>query len=82
MAEPLMPILTYEERIAIKTLRKSMRSKPHIITLLLDGQSEEIAHATLTKLKDELNTLLTVNRAFAEAAKALIPKKPDDDDPS
>ncbi len=74
--------LTYEEKNAIQTLRKSMRSKPHIITMLLDGQSEEIAHITLKKLKDELDTLLTVNRAFAEAAKALIPKGHDANDPS
>lgn len=74
--------LNYDERVAINTLRKSMRTKPHIITMLLDGQTEEIAHITLKKLKSELDTLLVVNRAFAEAAKALMPKDKDADHPS
>ncbi len=70
--------LTYDERIAIKTLRKSMCSKPHIITMLLDQQSEEIAYITLKKLSEELNILLNVNQAFQTAAKALITQKRDE----
>lgn len=63
--------LTYEERTAVTTIRKSMRSKPEIVDELLKGQSYELAQRVLIKVRDELNQLLEVNRAFSSAAAVL-----------
>jgi hypothetical protein len=64
--------LNYEERQAIAVIRKSMRSKPEIITYLMDGQSHAMAAEVLLKAKDELTCLLEVNRAFVAASSALV----------
>ena len=63
-----MSKLNYDERMAIKTLRASMKRDPQIAALLLEGMSKEVAVAVLLQAKKEINLLLEVSRAFSEAA--------------
>ena len=62
---------TYEERIAINTIRKSMLKKPEIITELMKDGAYVMAERVLLRAKDELSQLLEVNRAFVAAASVL-----------
>ena len=62
---------TYDESIAIATVRKSMRSKPEIITRIMEGASYEIADCVLKQMQVELTQLLAVSQAFTEAARVL-----------
>jgi hypothetical protein len=64
--------LTYQEREAIHVLRKSLKTKPRIASLLLQGATREIAASVLFTMKKELHDLMVVNRAFMEAASALV----------
>jgi hypothetical protein len=63
--------LTYQERDAIHVLRKSLKTKPRIASLLLQGATKEIAASVLFTMQKELHYLMVVNRAFMEAATAL-----------
>jgi hypothetical protein len=67
----------YEEREAFKVMRKAIQKKPWMLEELLKGLSEEMAYNILKQVGSELTRLLEVNRAFSEAAKALIKEKPD-----
>ena len=69
--------LNYEERMAISTIRKSMRSKPEIIAQIMDGGSYAMAESVLLKARDELAQLLEVNRAFVAAASVLAKQQKD-----
>jgi ribonuclease HII len=69
--------LNYEERMAINTIRKSMRSKPEIIAQIMDGGSYAMAESVLLKARDELAQLLEVNRAFIAAASVLAKQQKD-----
>lgn len=62
---------TYDESIAIATIRKSMRTKPEIITRIMEGAGYEIADRVLKQMRVELEQLLAVARAFTEAARVL-----------
>ena len=62
---------TYEERLAINTIRKSMLKKPEIITELMKDGAYAMAERVLLKARDELSQLLEVNRAFVAAASVL-----------
>lgn len=64
--------LTYEERIALNTLRKSLPRKPELATALMQGMSKEVAYAVLKQVSKELNDMLIVSQAFSAAAKTLI----------
>ena len=64
--------LTYDEQQAIAVIRKAMKTKPEIITYLMDGQSYAMAAKVLLKAQDELAQLLEVNRAFIAASLALV----------
>lgn len=64
--------LSYEERMALATLRKSLPRKPELAAALMQGMSKEVANAVLKQAAKELNDMLTVSRAFSAAAKALI----------
>jgi hypothetical protein len=66
-----MTAYTYEERMAINTIRNSMRSKPEIISHIMEGGSYAMAERVLLKARDELAQLLEVNRAFVAAASVL-----------
>lgn len=71
MSEEKKVAYTYEERMAIQTIRKSMLKKPEIIAEIMDGGSYSMAERVLLKAKDELAQLLEVSRAFVAAAGAL-----------
>ena len=69
--EPKKVHFTYEERNAIAVVRKSMRSKPEIITEIMKGGSYALAERVLIQAKTELNQQFEVNRAFIAAASEL-----------
>lgn len=71
MSEEKKVAYTYEERMAIQTIRKSMLKKPEIIAEIMDGGSYSMAERVLLKAKDELAQLLEVSRAFVAAASTL-----------
>ena len=62
---------SYEERMAINTIRKSMLKKPELISHIMEGGSYAMAERVLLKARDELAQLLEVNRAFVAAASVL-----------
>jgi hypothetical protein len=72
--------LNYEEREAIKVIRKSMQRKPEIAAVIMQGMSKEAAVKVLLQARDELNDLMQMSRAFSEAARVLTkldePKEP------
>lgn len=63
--------LTVEEKESIRILRKAMRRKPEIATMLMADMSKEVAVNVMLTARDELNQLLAVNRAFTAAAAKL-----------
>jgi hypothetical protein len=69
--EPKKVHFTYEERNAIAVVRKSMRSKPEIITEIMKDLAHAQAADVLLHAKKELTQLLEVNRAFVAAASML-----------
>jgi hypothetical protein len=69
--EPKKVHFTYEERNAIAVVRKSMRSKPEIITEIMKDLAHARAADVLLQAKKELTQLLEVNRAFIAAASML-----------
>ena len=62
---------SYEERNAINVVRKSMLTKPEIITEIMRDQTYAQAGRLLMQAKTELAQLLEVNRAFIAAASVL-----------
>lgn len=64
--------LTHEEAQAVLVLRKAMRNKPEIIAALLDNQGQAVAAKALLQVRDELDCMLRVSRAFQAACKSLI----------
>jgi hypothetical protein len=81
MTDETKPVgYTYEERIAINTIRKSMLKKPEIIARIMDGAAHEMAARVLLKAKDELSQLLEVNRAFVAAASVLAKQQKESKD--
>jgi len=66
--------LTYEERQALPVIRKLLKRKPELITLLLEGTTKEAASKLLIGVRDELEMLLRMNRAFSAAAAELAKK--------
>ena len=69
--EPKPTHYTLEERQAIQVVRKAMRTKPAIVTEIMEGASYEIADRVLKQTRVELEQLLAVSRAFTEAARVL-----------
>lgn len=63
-----MSKLNYDERMAVKTLRASMRRNPQIAAQLLEGMSKEVAVAVLLQAKKEIELLLNISRTFSAAA--------------
>lgn len=63
---------TYEERMAIILIRKSMIKKPDIITEIMKDAALQHANAVLLLATTDLEQLLVVNRAFIAAAKTLV----------
>ena len=66
---------TLEERQAIQVVRKAMRTKPAIVTLIMQDAGYEMAAAVLAHTRVELNQLLAVSRAFTEAARVLAERQ-------
>lgn len=69
------PNLTYEERQALPVIRKLLKRKPELITLLLEDTTKEAATKLLLGVRNELNTLLAMNRVFSAAAAELAKMK-------
>lgn len=64
--------LSWEERQALPVIRAAIKRKPEIINALLKDMSYESAVSVLLQVRDESERLLAVNRAFMEAAAALV----------
>jgi hypothetical protein len=75
-----MKAYTYEERMAINTIRKSMRSKPEIVSELMKDGSYAMAERVLLQAKKELSQLLEVNRAFVAAASTLAKQQKENEE--
>lgn len=67
--------LTVAENEAIKLLRRSIRRKPEIISLLIEGQAEEVAIEALQKVAVETRQLNFVLEQFVNASTALARKE-------
>lgn len=63
--------LTYEERNALAVIRKALRRKPELANAILAGMSRGVAVRVLQQGQKELADLLSVSRAFSEAAAEL-----------
>lgn len=72
--------LTYEERQALVVIRKAMKRKPEIAAALLEGMAKDVATTVMLTIRDELKSMLEVNRAFSEVAHklALMEKEKED----
>lgn len=64
--------LTYEQRLAWGVIRNLLKHKPEYAAALLEGLPKEAAVNVLQQAKEEMGQLLAVNRAFMEAAAALV----------
>jgi hypothetical protein len=60
--------LSYEERLAFATVRKTIKRRPELAAVLLEGMAKEAATAVMLQIRDELKVMLDVNRAFSEVA--------------
>ena len=68
-------VLTYEERQALAVIRKLIRRKPEAAAAIMEGMSKEVAARALVQVRDELNMMLSISRAFSEAAGKLAEAK-------
>ena len=69
--------LTYDEREAIRVLRKSLLRGGRaevIMPALLKDMPQQIAATALQDVVKQLNQMLVISRAFQDAAKALSSK--------
>ena len=71
MTEEKQVAYTYDERIAIQTIRKAMLKKPEIIDEIMKNASHAMASRVLLRVRDELDQLLKVSQAFSAAAAVL-----------
>ena len=72
--------LTWEERQALPIIRKMIKRKPETAAMLLDGMARDAALSVMVQIRDELQTMLDVNRAFAEVARNLAQLEKDNAD--
>jgi hypothetical protein len=63
--------LSYQEREALHLIRKTIQRRPEVAAMLLEGMAKEAAVGVMLKIRDELQVMLDVNRAFSEAAAKL-----------
>ena len=63
--------LTYEERCALPVIRKLLKRRPEVATLLMQGMAKEVAVNVLMQAQKELADLLAISHAFSEAAGAI-----------
>lgn len=79
MSEGTKPVVyTYEERMAIQTIRESMMKKPEIVTEIMKGIGYGSAEAILVQAKQELEQAHAVVQAFVAAASVLAKKQKDE----
>lgn len=72
MSEETKPVAyTYEERMAIQTIRKSMMKKPEIVSEIMKNGSYAMAERALLQARNEIKQLLEVTQAFTAAAAVL-----------
>ena len=64
--------LTYEERQALPVILKLIKRKPEAVALLVKGMTRSAALSIMVQVRDELNALQCVARAFSEAAGATV----------
>lgn len=72
--------LTWEERQALPVIRKMIKRKPETAAMLLEGMARDAALSVMVQIRDELQTMLAVNRAFAEVARNLAQLEKDNAD--
>lgn len=72
-----MTTITYEQRQAIATLRKGVRTNPGLIAEIMKDLPYEAAYRVLHQASTEMATLLAVSRAFSEAAAGLAKHQKD-----
>lgn len=63
--------LSYQEREALHLIQKTIKRRPEVAAMLLKGMAKEAAVAVMLQIRDELQVMLDVNRAFSEAAAKL-----------
>ena len=71
------PAITYEQRQAIATLRKGVRTNPGLVSEIMKGMPEEVAYHLLKQVSTEIAKLLEVTRAFSQAAAELAKQQKD-----
>lgn len=64
-------VMTYDERQAVIVLRKAILRKPWIANELLRDMPREVATTALLSVRDNLEQMQQVARAFSEAAAVL-----------
>ena len=81
MNEEKKPVAyTYEERVAIQTIRRSMMKKPEIIAEIMKDGAYAMAESVLLKARDEMAQLLAVSQAFVAAASVLAKKQKEENE--
>jgi len=70
--EPKAINLTYEERQALLVIRKLIQRKPEAVGMVMQGMTRAGAVSMLLHIRDELQALQLIARAFSEAAKAIV----------
>jgi hypothetical protein len=64
--------LTYDERQALQVIRNLLKRKPEAATLLVKDMTKASAVSMLLQVRDELQALQLIARAFSEAAGAIV----------
>jgi hypothetical protein len=72
MTDKQMPKLSYDERLAFATVRKTIKRRPEFAAALLEDMSKEVAVAVLIQARDELATMQAITRAFSQAAGEIV----------
>ena len=70
--------LTYDERQAVVVLRKAIQRKPWIVSELMKDMPREVAVTALLSVRNNLEQMQQVARAFSEAAAVLAKQQQDD----
>ncbi len=78
MSEEKKVAYTYEERMAIQTIRKSMMKKPEIISEIMKDVGYCSAETILVQAKKEIEQTHAVIQAFVAAASVLAKQQKDE----
>ena len=72
MTEKQMPKLSYDERLAFATVRKTIKRRPEFAAALMEDMSKEVAVSVLQQGLKELNDMHAITRAFSQAAGEIV----------